>query len=190
MAPTTTTTVTPNKSDFIRLQPATMSAAEIVEKAKAEGIELRPGLIYEVRRIAKAKKGAASKKRAMAAKATAPKPRSTASKTASPKKPIASKAAFVRQFPNLSPKEIVERAKAEGIRLDVGYVYNVRSSGKAAQGSKKPAAKKMPSRSVRPSASASNEEQVLKIVAAEVGLARAIEVLLAQRAQVHAVLRG
>lgn len=189
--PTMSGTNPPSKSDFIRSQPATMSAAEVVEKAKAEGIELRPGLVYEVRRIGRTKKSTAAKKRATAAKAIAPKPRLTVANSASPKNPTPSKAAFVRQLPNLSAKEVIERARAEGIKLDVGYVYNLRSSGKAAQRRKKPAAKKMPSKYVGASASAStNEEQVLKMVAADVGLGRAIEILLAERARVHALLRG
>jgi hypothetical protein len=143
MAPTTTSNANPpSKSDFIRSQSVAMSAAEIVEKAKAGGIDLRPGLVYEVRRIAKAKKGAAAKKRMTAAKATAPEVRSTPSKSASAKKPMASK----------------------------------------------PAAKKTASKPIEPSASAStNEEQVLKMVAADVGLGRAIEILLAERARVHSI---
>ena len=71
MAPTTTSTPKPvNKSDFIRAQAAAMSAAEIVDKAKAQGIDLRPGLVYEVRRTAKAVKAVAPKKRATPAKKT------------------------------------------------------------------------------------------------------------------------
>jgi hypothetical protein len=54
----------PNKSDFIRSQPATLSAAEVVAKAKTEGVTILPGLVYEVRRKAKAR--AKGKKRATA----------------------------------------------------------------------------------------------------------------------------
>lgn len=54
---------TPNKSDFIRSQPATLSAAEVVAKGKTEGVTILPGLVYEVRRKARAK---GKKKRATA----------------------------------------------------------------------------------------------------------------------------
>ena len=44
-----------SKSDFIRAQPPELSAAEIVEKAKAEGIDLSAQLVYVVRSVARRK---------------------------------------------------------------------------------------------------------------------------------------
>lgn len=183
-------TNTPTKSDFIRNQPATMSAAEIVEKAKDQGIDLRAGLVYEVRRIAKAKKAPLGKKAGHAAKkpssqAPSAAPNGTAHRTG------LSKAAFVRQFPNLPPREIVERAKAERIKLDVGYVYNIRSSSKAT-GKVTPRAARAStgSRSVpalKPS-TPSSAENLLRTVAAEIGLGRALEILAGERARFRAVL--
>jgi len=41
------------------------------------------------------------------------------------------KAAFVRSLSALMPQEIVKRAKRAGIKLNVGYVYNVRGEAKA-----------------------------------------------------------
>ncbi|MGA3121686.1 MAG: hypothetical protein ABSF69_13050 [Polyangiaceae bacterium] len=182
------------KSDFIRQQPASLSAAEVVAKAKGEGIEFGPGLVYEVRRLGKAKKSAAPPKAAGVAKKT-----STGS-NGSAAKPAPSKADFVRKFPNLSPKEVVERAKAEGVTFDVGYVYNIRSADRAAQAKRKPsptkptAAKPQPaavsaSRAPAP-ASANATEDLLRAVAAEVGLGRAVEILAGERARVHSILRG
>jgi len=48
-----------NKSAFIRAQPATMPASEVVEKAKAEGFEITANFVYSVRSAGKpkAKKG-------------------------------------------------------------------------------------------------------------------------------------
>lgn len=46
-----------------------------------------------------------------------------------PKKP--SKAAFVRSLPaSLSANEVIEKAKAAGLKIAPGYVYGVRSKGK------------------------------------------------------------
>jgi hypothetical protein len=44
-----------SKSDFIRAQPPELSAAEVVEKAKAEGINLSAQLVYVVRSVARRK---------------------------------------------------------------------------------------------------------------------------------------
>jgi len=196
MAPTSTSTPeakSVSKSDFIRAQPATLSAAQVVEKAKAQGIPLRPGLVYEVRRTDKAKKAAAPKPASPAAKKRAPKSSSSAVKAGGPKKaPTTSKAAFVRAHANLSPKEIVAKARAENIKLDVGYVYNVRSSSKGAK-------KKVLAQAARrgtepkgaapkPAAVSSRAETLLKAVAAEVGLGRAIELLQTERAKIGAAI--
>jgi len=175
-----------NKSAFIRSQPASLSAAEIVAKAKTEGITIRPGLVYEVRRVAMTKRTAKVKKAPMVTKTGTP---SNAAATTS-------KAAFVRARTHLSPKEIVEDAQAAGIKLNVGYVYNVRGAAKAT--SKKTVTKQAARRTTKrtapsvtlPITTPSKAEDLLRAVAAEIGLARAIEVLMAQRAQVHAVLRG
>lgn len=49
-------------------------------------------------------------------------------------KPKVNKSEFIRQFPYLSPKEVVEEAKAAGITLTANYVstarYNARVGGK------------------------------------------------------------
>jgi hypothetical protein len=49
----------PNKSQFVRDQSPSLSAAEVVEKAKAKGIELTTAFVYSIRSQAKSKaKGA------------------------------------------------------------------------------------------------------------------------------------
>jgi hypothetical protein len=50
-----------SKSDFIRRQPASLSAPEVVARGKAAGITIRAGLVYEVRRVDKAKRGKVKK---------------------------------------------------------------------------------------------------------------------------------
>jgi hypothetical protein len=171
-----------NKSDFIRAQPASLSAAEVIAKGKAEGIKLGSSLVYMVRRRSpgKAKTGAAE--------TVATKPTAAPAKTKS-------KADFVRAYPDLSPKEFVEKAKAEGIKLGWRYVYNVRASDKAARKknratsttSSKPASTNGTLPSVTPWRP---NEDLLKALAAELGLGRAVEILCAERARVRAMIGG
>lgn len=177
-----------SKSDFIRNQPATLSAAEVVAKAKAEGIKIDVNHVYKVRGRSKTKASAARK---------AP---SSATGTAAPANTrIKSKADFVRAHPGLSPKEVVEKAKAEGIKIGWRYVYNVRGSDKAAgkkkraattASSSKPASTNGTERSVATSSAASSAaEDLLRALGAELGLGRAIEILTGERARVQSFLR-
>ena len=61
----------PSKSDFVRSQPSTLSAADVVARAKKAGMTITAGLVYTVRAVEKAKaaKGAKPKKSAPAATA-------------------------------------------------------------------------------------------------------------------------
>lgn len=196
MAPTTTSASdakSVSKSDFIRTQPATMSAAQVVEKAKAEGIDLRAGLVYEVRRIDKARKTVPSKPSVPTAKKTASKSSSAVPPNRggdAKARPTTSKAAFVRAHASLTPKEIVEKAKGENIKLDVGYVYNVRSSNRANQRSARRAPERRAAPAREPGGATSRVEALLKAVAAEVGLGRAIELLQTERAKISAAIGG
>jgi hypothetical protein len=115
-----------SKSDFIRSQPATLSAAEVVAKAKTAGITFSPQLVYNVRNGSKAQKGTA--KRTAKAKPTTTSKRATAPRQAPP----------------------------------------------------------VP----RPITSTRSAADLLKAVAAEIGLGRAIEQLQGERARVRAILRG
>jgi hypothetical protein len=195
-----------SKSAFIRAQPATMSAADVVAQGKAAGITLRPELVYEVRRVARARTAsgatASGARGASGAKRNAKRSKSRPAKVAGArrslgkgtrKKPL-SKADFVRAHANASPKEITEKAAAEGITLGTRYVYNVRGSDRAAAKKKRREARSgAPRKGVavpRPIATTSRAEDLLKALGAEVGLAKAIEILGAERARVKAVLGG
>ena len=168
-----------SKSAFIRSQPATMSAAEVVERGKAAGVPLRAQLVYEVRRVARAKKGKA-KRFQSSGKGLA--------------KKVRSKADFVRTHANASAKEISEKAAAAGIKLGTRYVYNVRRSDRAAATKRKRESRSgAPRKGVavpRPIVTTSRAEDLLKALGAEVGLAKAIEILRGERARVQAVLGG
>jgi len=231
-----------SKSAFIRAQPAAMSAADVVAQGRAAGITLRPELVYEVRRVARART-ASGAKGASGAKRNAKQSKSGPAKTAearsslgkaTPRKAM-SKAEFVRAHASASPKEITEKAAAAGITLGTRYIYNVRGSDRAAARKKttaRPTARPpkaawstrtkaawstrtkaawstrtkaawsnvsgearsgSPRKGVavpRPIATASRAEDLLKALGAEVGLAKAIEILSGERARVKAVLGG
>jgi len=184
----------PSKSDFIRDLPKDMSVADVIAKGKEAGISFTSSLVYMVRGRQdgttspkkKTSKNSGSKKKATG-KTPSKKKKTGAKKTSSneaPSKKLSSstkpgetKADFVRARAHLSPKEVVEDAKSKGVKLDAGYVYNVRGYDKAT------AIKKA-------RASGSSVEELLKAAAAELGLGRAIEVLQGERARVRAVLGG
>jgi hypothetical protein len=205
----------PNKSSFIRSQPATMSTTDVIAAGKAAGLSFTSSLVYMVRgrqdgkatpRKATAKKSVAAKK--ASTKTAMPKRTSPASKPA-PSKPT-SKADFVRERAHLSPKEIVADAKAAGLKLDPPYVYKVRGYDKAtaskrARTSKKSASKpaavvtptktpastsKTTGSNARQRSSDTTVEDLLRAAAAELGLGRAIEILQGERARVRAVIGG
>lgn len=91
-----------------------------------------------------------------------------------------SKSAFVRNLlEDLSAKEVVEKAKAEGMTLSIAQVYNIRSTSKRKGAIKNAAKPRMSGVSPRrPSTDASDSEARLRKLIAEVGLARAREVLV------------
>jgi len=107
-------------------------------------------------------------------------------KTAATTKPT-SKAAFVRAYANLSAREIVAKAKEQGIKMGEPYVYNVRAYAKTKLGRRK--GTRRGHAVTRPITTTSAAESLLTALAAEIGLARAIEILQGERARVHAVLR-
>jgi hypothetical protein len=170
---------TPSKSDYIRSQPVTMSPVEIVAKAKAEGINVSRALVYMVRGRAQGKA-----KKTSTVKPGAP---------GSAKSP-ASKAAFVRGLPASTPaKDVVKQAKAAGIKLGISYVYNIRGAAKMAAKKRRAAAKSPAVGAVANgdgSRVSARAENLLKAVAAEIGLGPSIEILQGERARVRAVIGG
>jgi hypothetical protein len=174
-----------NKSAFIRSLGSTVSAAEVVAKAKAAGISLSEKYVWNIRAAAKAAKKApavaASKKASVVAQPT-------------PKKP-ANKTAFVLSLPRDIPAaEVMKRAKAQGIELTDKYVYNIRASARSAAKKKTSVARaasvvasKKPVAAAKVEASA---EELLKALAASIGVRKALAILEEQMAAVRAVLGG
>jgi hypothetical protein len=159
----TNTTTKPSKSEFIREQPSAMSAADVIAKGKGEGITLSTDLVYGVRsraRLKKATKGAAKK---------------TAAKKGHATKPAQMpKAVLVRKLPAAFAK--------------------VRASAKTDKATKKAETRTATPRRggavARPIATTSSAEELFRAVAAEIGLARAMEILAGERARVRAVIGG
>jgi hypothetical protein len=164
-----------SKSDLIRSLPGTLTASEVVAKAKAASVKLSTQLVYAVRRRGrKTRSASAPTTRVAPAKAN-------------------SKAAFVRRLPVSTPaKEVVKQAKANGIKIGVSYVYNIRGAAKMAAKRKRAATKSPVPSSATNGGSwelSRHAENLLRAVAAEIGLGRAIEVLQSERDRVHAVVR-
>ena len=186
---------TTSKAAFVR-QHADLAPKAIVELAKAQGLKLEVLTVYNVRSADQK----AAKRRAASKKATAP-------TTASGRKPATmSKADFIRRYPKLSAAQLVEKAKAEGIKLDANHVYTVRGYDKRAK-VKKRAAKKLavkpaiipavvkpvtvpkPPVAPKPTAAGSARiEDLLRAGAATLGFDRALEVIRAEQARLMAVL--
>jgi hypothetical protein len=100
------------------------------------------------------------------------------------------KSAFVRSLPpDMPAKEVVDKAKTEGMKISVAYVYSIRTAAKA--GARR-AAGGLPGRGAFRSIGSGHGrvEDLLRAVAAELGLSRAIGLLQAEQAKVRAVLGG
>jgi len=187
-----------SKSDFIRSQPATLSAADVVAKGKAAGVKFSSQLVYKVRGRASAKKGKPQK-------TSTAKPTLVASKS-----PATSKAAFIRSLPKDMPvAEVIAKGKAQGLKIAETYVSWARWAGKTAAKKKvtklaarvtkasapttKPTPRATPGTSppvARPITTTSSAENLLKALGAELGLGRAIEILAGERARVRSILMG
>ena len=174
-----------------------MSAAEVVEKAKAEGRKFDVSLVHKARRRAVGKVTGGKKK------TTGTAARSTSSVTVTngaSQKPAQSKAEFVRRLPLSTPaKEVIAQAKAAGISISETHIYGIRSAAKAAR-TKIALARKStaPTPHPAPTANASSPapkangkaEDLLRAVAAELGLGTAIALLQDERARVRAAIGG
>ena len=101
--------------------------------------------------------------------------------SSTPKK--TTKTAFVLSLPTTMPAaEVVQKAKADGIKLDVKYVYNIRATARTA--AKKGGTKKLiPKKKIvrAPSTSAKNasgsSEATFRRLVIDLGLARAKSLL-------------
>jgi hypothetical protein len=187
-------TPTSKLSNFILSLPSTLSGSQVVERAKAKGMKTSRANVSRVRGLHGPK---AVKTSTIVTSATS---KTVAAKPTGGPAKIRSKADFVRAYPSLAPREIVEKAKTEGVKFDVAYVYRIRAMDKTARKGKRAAARETISTTAtvngpasvtsvvaRPS---SSPEDLLRAVAAEIGLGRAVEILAGERARTRAVIEG
>src|SRR5580704_1140499 len=108
---------------FILTLPKTLPAKEVLAKAKANGLKTSESNVHRVRRL----HGRRSK---ASASVVAP----TSAATVGLKAKALKKSDFVRGLSASTPaKEVVARAKAAGVKLDLQYVYKIRSRSKPAR---------------------------------------------------------
>jgi hypothetical protein len=120
-----------------------------------------------------------------------PRKKSPAAPTKAPAAKI-NKSAFVRSLPRSMPaKEVVAKAKAQGITISVPLVYIARAQAKKKTGKRGPGRpRKNAAIAASTSVSTAGVEGLLRAAAAEIGLSRAIEILNEQRESVRRVLGG
>jgi type III secretion system FlhB-like substrate exporter len=157
-----------NKTKFVLGLSRDLSAKQVVDEAKKNGIAITEAHVYKIRSTAKTKgKGAvkAVKGRRGAAKSAA----SNSSQ---------SKREFVLSFGSDTPaSEILRKAKEAGIGLSKAYLYTIRSSGGASQrrGARSVSEAKAAFRKVR--GAVTTLEQQFVDAALDLGFAKATDLL-------------
>src|SRR5688500_1004133 len=115
-----------NKTKFVLGLSRDLSAKQVVEEAKKQGITITEAHVYKIRSTAKAKSPKSSGKAAAAPRAAAANAGTSASSQ--------SKRDFVLSFgPETKASEILRKAKDVGIGLSKAYLYTIRSAGGASQ---------------------------------------------------------
>jgi hypothetical protein len=164
---------------FILALSRTMPAKEVLAKAKASGFKTSESNVHRVRRLHGRRSSAAS---------SGHKPSLATAKAASNGAKSVKKSDYVRTFPaSLPAKDVVAKAKAAGIKLDLQYVYKIRSRSKPA--SRRAAAKAPAARRAVTHRPASSVETLLRALGAEIGLGRAVEILEGERARVSSITK-
>jgi hypothetical protein len=191
---------------FIRTFPRDTPIAVVIAKAKAKGFTTTKSNVSRVRRdMSRSGKPAASAGPARPAAAPAPAaPKASApvapAKAGAPSGAQVSKSQFIRNQPfTLPAAAVVARGKAAGHSFDTALVYKVRGRVKGKPKASKastasPAVVHAATPPPSPVRAPSNRpdvhavEEILKAVAAEIGLPRALQVLESERARVRAVI--
>lgn len=121
-----------SKAAFVRSLPADMHPRDVVAKAKEAGLIFLPQYVYGVRSADAASKGRRAKT-STAAKSTAPATAAKASPRAASKRSrkALSKTAFVLAQPSeMMAKDVVAKAKSEGLTISTAHVYAIRSDAR------------------------------------------------------------
>jgi len=159
-----------NKTKFVMGLPRDLSAKQVVEKAKQQGITITEAHVYKIRSTAKSKP----------AGKTAGKP-GRPPKSARSGSDGLSKRDFVLSFgPETPASEILKKAKEQGLGLSKAYLYTIRSSSGSAG---KRGAAGARAAGARMRASVSSLEGQFIDAAIDMGLAKAGELLERLRAR-------
>lgn len=160
----TTTKPYGNKTKFVLGLPRDLSAKQVVDEAKKNGITITEAHVYKIRSTAKTK-GKVTR---------ATKGRGAAKSAASNG---LSKREFVLSFSGETPaSEILRKAKEAGIGLSKAYLYTIRSSGGATQRRTGRAAGESKASMGRGRSSGTLESQFVE-AALDLGFAKATELL-------------
>ena len=109
----------PNKSAFVRSLAFDMPSADVIAKAKSQGMKLTRNDVHAIRAIARRK--------TKQPKSTKP----AASHAGATRSSGVNKSEFVRSLPsNLSAAEVMSRGKAKGIRLSAAQIYTIRANAR------------------------------------------------------------
>lgn len=173
----------PNKSAFVRSLAFDMPSADVISRAKSQGMKLTRNDVHAIRAIARRKTDQPSQG----------KPASSAARTAGGSG--VNKSEFVRSLPGtLSAAEVISRGKAKGIRLSAAQIYTIRANArrKGSSHSTERASTGMSTtgstRSVRVSRGDDSRESDFIRAALDLGLTRAEALIEALRAKVVAAL--
>jgi type III secretion system FlhB-like substrate exporter len=169
-----------NKTKFVLGLSRDLSAKQVVEEAKKNGITITEAHVYKIRSTAKGKANAPKSKGATRV-AGKPGPKPGASGR--------SKRDFVLSFgPDTKASEILKKAKEQGIGLSKAYLYTIRSAGGASQKRGRPAGARAKVASAgRAMGSFANHEAQFVESAIHVGLAKAGELLDRLRARLKSL---
>jgi hypothetical protein len=172
-----------NKTKFVLGLSRDLSAKQVVDEAKKNGIAITEAHVYKIRSTAKGKANApkANKGRPAASK-PGPKPSSASGQ---------SKRDFVLSFgPDTKASEILKKAKDAGIGLSKAYLYTIRSAGGASQKRGRPAGSvtraKVASAGRAVASFAGHEAQFVE-ASIQLGLAKASELLDRLRARLKSL---
>jgi hypothetical protein len=163
-----------NKTKFVLGLPRDMTAKQVVEKAKQQGITITEAHVYKIRSTNKTKPAAGKGKGGRPA-AAAP-ARASAEKSGGDGAGL-SKRDFVLSFgPETPASEILKKAKEAGLGLSKAYLYTIRSSAGASQRRGRPAAATASGGSRTRESTSSLEAQFVD-AAIDMGLSKATELL-------------
>ena len=169
----------PNKSAFVRSLAFDMPSADVIARAKTQGMKLTRNDVHAIRAIARRK--------------TTPSAKPSSSNARAAGSSGVNKSEFVRSLPGtLSAAEVITRGKSKGIRLSAAQIYTIRANARR-KGTNAPAERssgvtKNVARTTRLGRGDDSREADFISAALDLGLTRAEGLISALRAKVVAAL--